>query len=73
VSSQTYVDLYATWRLPFLNVGPVREATLEFGVVNVFDTAPARETAQPYTGGPGYSLYGDPRQRRFEVTLSSHF
>lgn len=69
ISSQTFVDVYVSWRLPNHDV------TLDFGVVNLLDAAPLRETA--FHGisrdDPGYSRYGDPRQRRFELTLHAHF
>jgi hypothetical protein len=41
-----------------------------FAVVNLLDKSP------PITGNlqtPGYSYYGDPRRRRFELTLTSAF
>lgn len=75
IPSQTYLDLNATWRMPIRNFGPLEDLTLDFGVLNVLDAAPPRESSLiTLTGpGPGYSRYGDPRQRRFELVLSSHF
>jgi outer membrane receptor protein involved in Fe transport len=74
IPSQTYLDLYASWHLPILSFGPLRDARLDFGIVNVLDEAPPRETAYyPIIGTAGYSRYGDPRQRRFELVMSSHF
>jgi len=64
ISSQTYLDLHATWRPPLRR----DVLTVDFGVVNVLDRAPPR-----LTGEPGYSRYGDPRQRRFELVLRAHF
>ncbi len=54
---------------------------VDLGVVNVFDKAPPRESTYslaqfagiPVAGPPGYSRYGDPRQRRFVLTLSAAF
>jgi iron complex outermembrane receptor protein len=73
VPSQIYLDLHATWRAPTREADPSRGLTVEFGIVNVFDTAPPRESPAVVTGSPAYSRYGDPRQRRFEIVLSRHF
>jgi len=70
IPSQNYLDLYAAWRLPTHNLGPVDSFTFDFGVVNALDTSPPREHI---TFGPGYSRYGDPRMRRFELGLSCQF
>jgi outer membrane receptor protein involved in Fe transport len=67
-----YLDLHATWRVPGVNFGPLDALTVDFGIINAFDKAPPRET-QFLNSGPGYSRYGDPRQRRFELGLSGHF
>jgi iron complex outermembrane recepter protein len=71
IPSQTYVDLYTRWRLPLRE----QDVTLGFGAINIFDEAPPRETiyAASAVTGPSYSRYGDPRQRRFELVVSSHF
>jgi iron complex outermembrane recepter protein len=73
IPAQTYLDLHASWQLPFGG----HDVTIDFGVINVLDTEPARETTfrgiTSLNDGPGYSRYGDPRQRRFELVLSSHF
>jgi len=70
IPSQTYLDLHANWRLPLPGAGSANDLTLDFGIINVLDSTPPRESV---SGGPGYSRYGDPRQRRFELVLSSHF
>jgi outer membrane receptor protein involved in Fe transport len=72
IPSQSYLDLYATWRAPVRNFGPLEELTVDLGVINVFDEAPARENSFVFNG-PSYSRYGDPRQRRFELGLSIRF
>ncbi|MET3528530.1 porin family protein [Phenylobacterium koreense] len=80
IPSQTYLDLRTSWRPPAGFAGAHR-ARIDFGVVNVLDKAPPRESSfaltQIYgTSGPplpGYSRYGDPRRRRFVVTLSTTF
>jgi outer membrane receptor protein involved in Fe transport len=59
VAAQTYVDVHAAWRL--------RNAQLDFGIVNVFDRAPSREALI------AYSPFGDPRRRRFVLNLSANF
>jgi iron complex outermembrane receptor protein len=71
VEAQTYLDLHASWRLPIDD----QDVTIDFGVVNVLDTRPSRETRFRFTSqeGASYSRYGDPRQRRFELVVRSHF
>jgi iron complex outermembrane receptor protein len=73
VPSQTYLDLNATWWLPVPSSGPVKDLALHFGVANVLDEEPPRENSFVFRQRFGYSRYGDPRQRRFELTLSTHF
>jgi hypothetical protein len=50
---------------------------IDFGVINMFDKQPPRESSYslqqftgPQFGDPGFSRYGDPRLRRFQLTLS---
>ena len=79
VSPQTYLDLHANWRHRTSLAGAPRDVEVDLGVVNVFDQAPPRESSfslgeflGPSNGNyPGYSRYGDPRQRRFVLTLST--
>jgi iron complex outermembrane recepter protein len=73
VPSQTYLDLNATWWLPVPSSGPVEDLALHFGVANVLDEEPPRENSFVFRQRFSYSRYGDPRQRRFELTLSTHF
>ncbi|WP_185965013.1 TonB-dependent receptor [Glacieibacterium frigidum] len=64
IPAQFYVDLYGTYRL-----GPNDAASgpeLRWGLSNVFDRRPPT-VVDP--NGPGYSFYGDPRRRRFQLTL----
>lgn len=73
VPPQKYVDLFASWRIPLRRSSG--DLTVELGVVNVFDAAPPRETTF-YVASPsaqGFSNYGDPRRRRFELTLATKF
>jgi hypothetical protein len=59
--------------------GAPRDIEVDFGIVNVFDQTPPRESSfslgeflGPSNGNyPGFSRYGDPRQRRFVLTLST--
>ena len=73
VPQQIYLDLHLAWRLAAPKADPSRGFTLEFGIINVFDAAPPRESPRAVTNSPAYSRYGDPRQRRFELVLSRHF
>ncbi len=81
VPPQAYVDLHVSWRATLQVAGAPRDVRVGLGVVNVFDKAPPIEssfslqqlsgTGSP--GPPGYSRYGDPRQRRIQFALSSAF
>jgi outer membrane receptor protein involved in Fe transport len=73
IPSQTYLDLYANWRLPVRNFFSMEDMTLDAGFINVFDKAPPREGIALTSFGPGYSRYGDARRRRFEVGISFRF
>lgn len=68
VKSQTYLDLYASRRF---RLGRY-EASFDLGIVNVLDQAPRREVSTAFDPS-NYSLYGDPRRRRFELVLSAGF
>jgi iron complex outermembrane recepter protein len=72
IPSQTYVDLQASWRVPAPWFGSSNDLTMDFGIVNVLDQAPPRQS-RLIDFGPGYSRYGDPRMRRFELGLNAHF
>jgi outer membrane receptor protein involved in Fe transport len=65
IPAQAYVDLYAVRRL---SLGR-REVSLNLGIVNLLDKSPPRETG--VGDRPGFSRYGDPRRRRFELVLSA--
>jgi outer membrane receptor protein involved in Fe transport len=81
VPSQTYLDLHASWRGRLRVAGAAQNVRADLGVINVFDRSPPRESAYSLAqfsgigvaGPPGYSRYGDPRQRRFLLTLSAAF
>ena len=71
VPSQAYFDLYASRRF-HLGTGSGHLATVDLGIVNVFDKTPPRESSFSFLGD-NYSRYGDPRRRRFELALSTEF
>jgi hypothetical protein len=66
VAAQAYVDVYASRAL---RVGRQR-VELGLGISNLLDSSPPI-LAEPNT--PGYSLYADPRRRRFELSLVADF
>lgn len=73
VPSQAYVDLFATRQIRFQS--GLKDAQLRFGLQNVLDHRPpilARTLGFGLTGF-NYSTYGDPRRRRFELSLVGHF
>jgi hypothetical protein len=77
IPSQTYLDLHVGWRLAVPAWGHSGDLAIDFGIINALDRSPPRVssliTAQTIDVAPAYSLYGDPRQRRFELALSGHF
>jgi len=72
IPSQSYLDLHASWDLPLPLTDSSKRVTVDVGIVNVLDKTPPRETSLLIMGA-GYSRYGDPRQRRFELVLSADF
>jgi outer membrane receptor protein involved in Fe transport len=68
IPSQTYLDLYFSRRFRVGRTG--REFQVDLGVEDVLDSSPPRELNYS-TLGAGYSLYGDPRRRRFELGVSA--
>jgi iron complex outermembrane receptor protein len=74
IPAQAYLDLFATHRITFSEGGP-RDVQIRFGVQNVLDHSPplvARTVGFGLTSF-NYSTYGDPRRRRFELSISGHF
>lgn len=72
IHPQVYVDLFATHRL---SLGKDHDLQVRFGVQNLLDHSPP-VIALPVTFGNttfNYSTYGDPRRRRFELSLLGHF
>ncbi len=71
VKSQAYLDLYASRRF---NIGGL-DASLDLGIINVLDQSQPHELSDiwKFSGNSGYSMYGDPRRRRFELVLSAEF
>lgn len=72
VDTQLYFDLYASHRFALPWAGKDREITLDLGVVNLFDRAPSYQVNSSFLTQQ-VSFYGDPRRRRFELTLSAGF
>jgi outer membrane receptor protein involved in Fe transport len=70
IPAQTYVDLTVRRRFTLRGAPPLKSFDLDFGIENIFDSRPPL-VAQ--VGLPGYSYYGDPRRRRFELVLSAGF
>ena len=68
VPPQFFLDLHIGKRFHVANT----DLRIDFGVNDVLDTAPARETALAGIGD-SYSKYADPRRRRFELSISAAF
>jgi outer membrane receptor protein involved in Fe transport len=72
IPSQTYVDFFSTYRFSLPDRGFLpRALELRFGIEDIFDTAPPIVT--DYAFQEGYSAYGDPRRRRFDLKIDSRF
>ncbi|MBO9713390.1 TonB-dependent receptor [Sphingomonas sp.] len=71
IPAQTYLDFSASRRFVVgRGAGPVRSIEVSFGILNLFDHQP------PIVANPdaqGYSTYGDPRGRRFELAAVAGF
>ncbi len=69
VKAQAYLDLYASRRFTSRWAGADHPMSVDVGVINLFDHMPSYEALSISQ----YSHYGDPRQRRFELTLNAGF
>jgi iron complex outermembrane receptor protein len=67
---QIYFDLFAARRLALPAQGRMAALDIRFGVQNVLDHSPP---VLIRTFGNTYSTYGDPRRRRFELSLVASF
>lgn len=71
IPAQVYLDFSASRRFVTSGwAGPVRSVQVTLGVMNILDRQP------PIVANPdsqGYSTYGDPRGRRFELSVSAGF
>lgn len=70
VPSRAYFDLVAKRRLDFGAAHAMRTLDVRVAVQNLLDTTP------PIIADPshmGYDYRGDPRRRRFELSLAAHF
>jgi outer membrane receptor protein involved in Fe transport len=70
VHAQAYLDMSASHRFRVRGPGGDHQISLDFGIVNLLDHAAPYEGSPDFLG-PQYSQYGDPRGRRFELTLST--
>lgn len=71
IPSQFYQDVFVSYNVP-AESGLLNGLTLSLGVQNVFDRSPPIVATTFYSVG-GYSGYGDPRMRRFSLTLRKAF
>ena len=70
VPAQVYLDAAVTYRLATGDWrGQARDIEIRFGVQNLLDQDPPTVT----TASLGYSFYGDPRGRRFELSATAKF
>jgi outer membrane receptor protein involved in Fe transport len=71
IPSQLYHDLYVSYTIPG-RAGVLGNVQISAGVQNLFDKSPPIiATLSP--ANSGYSNYGDPRLRRFTLSLKKSF
>ena len=74
IPSRLYVDAFVGFRSHLRLPGEAEEIDFRFGVRDLFDTLPPIVVAPADPpDGIGYSPYGDPRGRRFQLTASARF
>jgi outer membrane receptor protein involved in Fe transport len=70
IPSQVYFDMTTVYRFSLpTGAGRARMLELSFSIQNLFDRRPPIVSQSEF----GYSFYGDPRRRRFEVSATAHF
>jgi iron complex outermembrane receptor protein len=75
IPAQAYLDAYVGYRARFrLASGAVQPVQFRFGIQDLLDQTPPLLVApnSPFET-VGYSTYGDPRGRRFVLTVRTHF
>ncbi len=70
IPSRTYLDLTARRRFDFASSYALKSLDVRFAVQNLLDTTPPIVADANHMG---YDYRGDPRRRRFELSLSGHF
>ena len=70
IPAQIYFDLYGVRQLSFLKARGFASAEVRFTVQNLLDHQPPVIVSQI---APNFSPYGDPRLRRFELSLVARF
>jgi outer membrane receptor protein involved in Fe transport len=75
IPSQIYHDLFATWRFDSaagFAGGILANSEISVGIQNLFDTyPPILASFDPIAAG--YSSYGDPRLRRYSISIRKNF
>ena len=74
VSNQIYHDVFAKYRVSAASTfasGLFADTEISFGIQNLFDESPPILAQADGTGG--YSLYGDPRLRRYSLLIRKNF
>ncbi|WP_420137068.1 TonB-dependent receptor [Sphingomonas sp.] len=70
IPAQVYFDVTMAYRFDIpVSGGRARSLELGFNIQNLFDHRPPIVSQSDF----GYSFYGDPRRRRFEVSATAHF
>ncbi len=73
VPSQSYHDLFATYRFQGRSAAMLKGLQVSLGINNVLNQTPPILASTGSTGTFAYSNYGDPRLRRFSLSLHKQF
>lgn len=75
IPSQTYHDLLVRYRFENFDMALLNDITVSLGIQNVFDHEPPLvvPTSVSSVGPYGYSTYGNPRLRRYVLSLQKRF
>ncbi len=73
IPRQSYHDVFARYRFdaPAFDIDLLRNAEIQVSIQNVFDSSPPILATS--SAGGGYSFYGDPRLRRYSISVSKSF
>ena len=73
IPSQTYHDMFIQYEFNESQQSWLTATKIQLNIQNIFDRSPPIVATPGVFGLGGYSQYGDPRQRRFMLSISKSF